>query len=118
MSRHPAFVAALIVLVVPSISQAEGEQTIVPENWQSCEVRPLNADNSDEGWGSIPQWAKAPHLIPLYQSNPRLLITHGLCNHKFKRLVLCGPGWDEDGDPEDPAHNVCQAVGKYRASHH
>lgn len=91
---------------------AAADQTIIPENWKSCAVGDLKSD-TDEGWGAIPKWAAAPHLKKYYQNNPRLLMTHGLCNEKFKRLVVCGPGWDEDGDPSDPAHRVCQEVGKH-----
>ena len=103
----------MISISMPSLVYAEPEPTIKPENWKSCAVRDLKTDGDWDSWNSIPKWAKAPHLVKIYEQ-PRFLINHGLCNEKFKRIVICAPGWDDDGDPKDPFHRVCKAVENYR----
>jgi hypothetical protein len=85
----------------------------VKNNAISCHVGKLSDEGGKSDWDAIPEWAKAPHLRKYYDNNPRLLADHGLCNEKFKRLVVCGPGYDDGGNPNDPAHQVCQAVGKH-----
>jgi ATP-dependent protease ClpP protease subunit len=80
--------------------------TIEPENWKSCAIGGM------KDWDAIPEWAKAPHLRKMYEE-PRVLVKHGLCNQKFKRIVLCLPdgAWNS-GDKKIYTDQdwVCDAV--------
>lgn len=108
-----AIISAVVFLILgfPSVGASEA-QTIKPENWKTCAVRPLTKEADWDSWDSIPRWAWAPHLVQIYEE-PRMLINHGLCNNKFKRIVLCLPGWDDEGaDKKDPFHRVCAAALK------
>lgn len=105
------------VFVLQQIGASEA-QTIKPENWKGCAVRPLTTETDWDSWNSIPLWARAPHLVRIYEE-PRMLLNHGLCNNTFKRIVLCLPAWDEEGaDKKDPFHRVCAAVFRKRRRTH
>jgi hypothetical protein len=100
--------------IVMSIGTALGApHTIKPENWKPCAIGDLSMDgNVAKDWAAIPQWAKAPHLKKIYEE-PRILALHGLCNEKFKRIVLCLPGGARDfGDKKNYSDEdwVCDAV--------
>jgi hypothetical protein len=100
------FIAFTLVILSTRVCAME----IHPENWKPCAIGNLTDDAGKGDWLAIPKWASAPHLIKYYDS-PRMLAIHGLCNEKFKRVVLCSPGSWEDADETtaDPAARVCKA---------
>lgn len=109
--KRPIILIAMLIATSPAIA----DTTIKPENWKSCSVKSTISDKTPD-WSEIPHWARAPHLVKIYEE-PRILALHGLCNEKFKRIVLCLPGWDDPGaDKNDPFHRVCSAWEAYRAA--
>lgn len=89
----------IFLLVVSSVKAG---QIVKIENWKPCSI----GDNPDK---DIPEWAKSVQLRPYYGNNIRALSIHGLCNEKFKRVVLCDPNMDElDPTHKSSAYNVCR----------
>jgi hypothetical protein len=82
-----------------------GSTKIIPENWAPCAT---GIQRDEPSFDEIPAWANTKELRPYYDSDPRLLANHGLCNAKFHRVLLCLPGWQEDHDGS-PEFRVCQA---------
>jgi len=88
-SRAFLFSALLYGSYIVGPQSAFSEDNIIkPENWKSCATRPLKKESDWDSWDSIPKWVQAPHLVKIYEE-PRILLNHGLCNEKFKRIVLC-----------------------------
>jgi hypothetical protein len=90
---------------VISLEPTHAKSTIVAANWKSCAT---GIQHDEPSFDEIPVLARAPTLRPYYDSDPRLLANHGLCNVKFHRVVLCFPGWQGD-HLNTPADRVCRA---------
>jgi hypothetical protein len=97
--RHYLLAAALMAATPPAMAK------VVAANWKPCAT---GIQRDEPSFDEIPAWARAPELRPYYDSDPRLLANHGLCNAKFHRVVLCLPGWQED-HANTPEFRVCQA---------
>jgi hypothetical protein len=90
------------IITIFVLSASNAEQIIVIENWRPCSI----GNNYDK---DIPEWAKSKELAPYYGGNTRSLAIHGLCNEKFKRVVLCDPDMDDlDPSKKNSAYNVCR----------
>jgi hypothetical protein len=110
-------IAAIAALLITAPAMA-GSTKIIPENWAPC----ANAANgvvyehttNFRGEPIIitrlqpPAWTRSSSLRPYYLNDPLLLSNHGPCNAKFRRVVLCLPGW-QDNHEDTPGHRVCQA---------
>jgi hypothetical protein len=83
-------------------------QTINPANWTFCAIKPLGASTVDY-WSAVPAWTRNDAISKRFSDDPRVLANHGLCNEKYKRVVLCLPGWDE-GPANSLSLKVCNAV--------
>jgi hypothetical protein len=108
---------AILTLAVAA-APAMADPKIIAENWAPC----ANAANgvvyerttNFRGEPIIitrlqpPAWTRTRSLRPYYLDNPLLLATHGLCNAKFHRLVICLPGWQENHE-DTPTRRVCAA---------
>lgn len=46
-------------------------------------------------------------IRPYFFDDPRMLALHGLCNTKFKRVVMCLPGWQESKDKNACWYLIC-----------
>lgn len=102
------------VLSLTGMTNAYGcDQPIVLSNWKSCAVGPLSESGGDADWKAIPKWARSKDLRPWFMDDPRLLANHGLCNAKFRRVVLCVPGWQESNDKDACWYAICNG---YQAS--
>lgn len=109
MIRTHLLVGVNMLFGVVFLGFAYGEEkTIRPENWKSCSTGKMSIENIS--WKEIPAWARAKHLQPYYHFNPRALALHGLCNAKFKRVVYCYPGWQDDENKDADWYRVCRAV--------
>jgi hypothetical protein len=96
-------ITSITLMLMGSFAEtANAEQIIRVENWKPCSV----GNNPDI---DVPEWAKAEKLRKYYNDSVRDLSLHGLCNEKFKRIVLCDPDMD-DLDPlrRNPAYNICR----------
>lgn len=102
-----ASTVALALALSPAAAYAREADKIVIANWKSCAT---GIQTDEISWAEIPAWARAKSLKPYYNSNPRLLALHGLCNEKFHRVVLCPVGWEEsDGEDKTAGwFKVCQ----------
>lgn len=106
-----AFISAIALSVAPALAC---DQTIVLTNWKSCAVGTLSEQGGSSGWDAVPTWTRSPKLQPFFFQDPRLLASHGLCNEKFHRVVLCLPGWKETTDKNACWFLICsghQAAG-------
>jgi hypothetical protein len=92
--------------VTPNIAIA-CDQTIVLTNWKSCAVGALSDDGGEADWSAVPTWAKDQKVQPYFFGEPRMLALHGLCNNKFKRVVMCLPGWQESNDKNACWYLIC-----------
>jgi hypothetical protein len=97
--KHYLLAAALMTAISPAMAK------VVAANWKPCAT---GVQHDEPSFDEIPAWARAASLRPYYDSDPRLLANHGLCNAKFHRVVLCLPGWQEDHD-NSPSFRVCHA---------
>jgi hypothetical protein len=100
-----ALVTATVVIITPVARACD--QTIVLSNWKFCAVGPLSESGGDADWAAVPAWAKDRAIRPYFDDNPRLLANHGLCNAKYRRVVLCLPGWDESQDKAACWYVIC-----------
>lgn len=83
------------------------DQHIVLSNWKSCSVRALGDQGGASDWNAIPVWAKDKKIQPYFMGDPRLLANHGLCNERYRRVVLCLPGWEESQDKNACWYLIC-----------
>jgi hypothetical protein len=107
----PLFLA-LGVLSAGIAQVAACDQTIILSNWSSCAIAPLG-NSKGATWDTVPTWTNSSDLRPYFFDDPRLLAEHGLCNAKFKRVVLCLPGWQESHDKDACWYSICSG---YEAS--
>ena len=99
--------AILICISAISTAQADCGHTIVLSNWRSCAVGTLSANGGNADWVAVPAWTKDRRIQPYFHGEPRLLANHGLCNEKFRRVVLCLPGWEESQDKKACWYQIC-----------
>lgn len=83
------------------------DQPIVFSNWKSCAIGQLSPEGGKADWAAIPSWTKDRAISPYFHNEPRLLANHGLCNEKFRRVVLCLPGWQESSDRDACWYLIC-----------
>ena len=89
--------------------------SIVLSNWKTCATKPLSDNGSAEAdWFSVPAWTKNPAIAKYFYNDPRLLANHGLCNKKFRRVVLCLPGWQTSPDKDSNWYSICSGVFERR----
>jgi hypothetical protein len=100
-----AVLAAAIVMTTPVVRACD--QTIVLSNWKSCRAGPLSEKGGDADWPAVPAWTNDRAIRPYFYDDPRLLANHGLCNAKFRRVVLCLPGWEESQDKDACWYLIC-----------
>ena len=74
------------------------DQAIRLSNWNSCAIGRLSESGGEADWAAVPAWTRDPAIRPYFYNDPRLLANHGLCNAKFRRIVLCPAGWQESDD--------------------
>jgi hypothetical protein len=103
ISARCAAVLAIVALTTPAPAC---DQPIVLSNWKSCMIGPLG-DGTKADWAAVPTWTKAPAIRPYFFDDPRLLANHGLCNAKYRRVVLCLPGWEERPDKDACWFLIC-----------
>jgi len=102
------FTAITVAAVATNISSAFAcDQTIVLSNWKSCAVGELSEEGGQSDWKAVPKWANDPKVRPYFFDDPRMLALHGLCNSKFKRVVMCLPGWQESQDRNACWYLIC-----------
>ncbi|MGJ0510278.1 MAG: hypothetical protein ACR652_24800 [Methylocystis sp.] len=102
MRRVAAVVLLATACQLPPGASVAGEAVIKVENWKPCATGP---DYDTD----VPSWAKSKALRPYYDDNIRRLAIHGLCNAKFRRVVVCDPEMDDlDPDGKNPAYAVCR----------
>jgi hypothetical protein len=89
-------ILAAALMVAASTAMAK----VVAANWKPCAT---GVQHDEPSFDEFPAWANTKALRPYYDSDPRLLSNHGLCNAKFHRVVLCLPGWEENVTATDPA---------------
>ncbi len=99
-------VAIFVTIVIADVAVA-CDQTIVLTNWKSCAVGPLSEGGGDLDWRAVPSWANNTRIRPYFFDDPRMLALHGLCNTKFKRVVMCLPGWQESKDKNACWYLIC-----------
>nr|WP_246084990.1 hypothetical protein [Rhizobium glycinendophyticum] len=83
------------------------DQPIVFSNWKSCAIGPLSETGGEADWKAVPKWTRSKDLRRWFMDDPRLLANHGLCNAKFRRVVLCAPGWQESEDTGACWYAIC-----------
>jgi len=104
---------AIVVTAFGADAAVACDQTIVLTNWKSCAVGPLSEVGGEEDWKAVPAWADNSSIRPYFFDDPRMLALHGLCNGKFKRVVMCLPGWQESKDKNACWYLICSG---YQAS--
>jgi hypothetical protein len=107
-----ALAAATMVIATPVARACD--QTIVLSNWKSCAIAPLSEDGGDADWAAVPAWTNDRAIRPYFFDDPRLLANHGLCNAKFRRVVLCLPGWQESHDKDACWYLICSGFQAQR----
>lgn len=97
---------AALAIIAPTSAHA-CDQTIVLSNWKSCAIRELSENGGEADWLAVPAWTKDPSIRPYFYDDPRLLAIHGLCNSKYRRVVLCLPAWQESDDKDASWYLIC-----------
>lgn len=105
-----AFASATFLMAAPALAC---NQTIVLTNWKSCAVGNLTETGGAGDWNAVPRWTRDAKIQSYFLHDPRLLANHGLCNEKFRRVVMCLPGWEESIDKNACEYLICSG---YRAS--
>lgn len=106
LSETQKLVVILSCVFLLVVANAKAGYIVKIENWKPCSI----GNNPDK---DVPEWAKSRQLRPYYGDNIRALSIHGLCNQKFRRVVLCDPNMDElDPTNKNPAYNVCRMYFK------
>lgn len=100
-------VILISICAMSSAQAADCGHTIIPSNWKSCAVGKLTANGGDADWAAVPAWTKDRKIQPYFFGEPRMLANHGLCNEKFRRVVLCLPGWEERQEKGACWYQVC-----------
>jgi hypothetical protein len=93
--------------ITASTSAYACDHTIVLSNWKSCSIGPLSETGGEADWLAVPAWTKGPSIRPYFFNDPRLLANHGLCNAKYRRVVLCLPAWQESDDKDACWYLIC-----------
>lgn len=107
-------VAVGLFVAMASNPAAACDQTIKVSNWKSCAVGNLSDEGGEADWKAVPVWARDKAIRPYFESDPRLLANHGLCNNRFKRVVLCLPGWEEARDKDACWYFICSGYAASR----
>jgi hypothetical protein len=102
--KRAALVAAVIALGKPALAC---DHSIVLSNWVSCATGPLSESGGDVDWAAVPTWTRDRAIRPYFYNDPRLLANHGLCNAKYRRIVLCLAGWEESKDKDACWYLIC-----------
>ncbi|MGV4793326.1 hypothetical protein [Rhizobium sp. F40D2] len=98
---------ALISILLGSAVQAfPCDQPVVISNWSFCATGNVSAEGGAADWKVVPAWTREDAISAYFGNDPRLLANHGLCNAKFRRVVLCQPGW-QTGNPDECSYLVC-----------
>jgi hypothetical protein len=111
--RSKFSIIAIFVTIFGADAAVACDQTIVLTNWKSCAVGPLSEEGGEQDWKAVPSWARDSKIRPFFFDDPRMLAEHGLCNSKFKRVVMCLPGWQESRDKNACWYLICSG---YQAS--
>ncbi|WHO73095.1 hypothetical protein [Rhizobium sp. BT03] len=98
---------ALVSILLGSAVQAfPCDQPVVISNWSFCATGNVSAEGGAADWKVVPAWTREDAISAYFGNDPRLLANHGLCNAKFRRVVLCQPGW-QTGNPDECSYLVC-----------
>ncbi|ARM86826.1 hypothetical protein RHEC894_CH00477 [Rhizobium sp. CIAT894] len=98
---------ALVSILLGSAVQAfPCDQPVVISNWSFCATGNVSAEGGAADWKVVPAWTHDDAVSAYFGNDPRLLANHGLCNAKFRRVVLCQPGW-QTGNPDECSYLVC-----------
>ncbi|TLX11428.1 hypothetical protein [Rhizobium sp. MHM7A] len=97
---------ALLSISLGSAVQALAcDQPVVISNWSFCATGNVSAEGGNADWKIVPAWTRQDGIRAYFGNDPRLLANHGLCNAKFRRVVLCQPGW-QTGNPDQCSYLV------------
>ena len=105
--------ATVPVIVTMPVARA-CDQTIILSNWRPCAIGQLSETGGSADWVAVPAWTNDRAIRPYFYDDPRLLANHRLCNAKFRRVVLCLPGWQESEDRDACWYLICSGFQAQR----
>jgi hypothetical protein len=107
-------VLAVVAIIITTSVACACDQTIILSNWKSCAIGQLSEGGGAADWAAVPAWTKDRSISPYFHDDPRLLANHGLCNTKYRRVVLCLPGWEESQDKDACWNLICAGARAQR----
>lgn len=103
--------AALAAAAIVATTSAQAcDHAIDLSNWKSCAIGPLSENGGEADWAVLPAWTRNPAIRRYFDDDPRALALHGLCNAKYRRVVLCLVGWQDSSDKGACWYLICSGA--------